>query len=82
MKFPIFASILVFCLWLAYEIRKANKNSDKSLRAFREREAKADATRKQSLDSLQYIVINDEILNLLNENFPEDSERKSAAKSS
>ncbi|MCQ2517216.1 MAG: hypothetical protein MJ119_00475 [Lachnospiraceae bacterium] len=72
MKFPIFASILVFCIWLAYEIRKANKNSDKSLRAFREREAKADATRKQSLDSLQYIVISDEILNLLNENFPEE----------
>lgn len=72
MKFPIFASILVFCIWLAYEIRKANKKSDKSLRAFREREAKADATRKQSLDSLQYIVINDEILNLLNENFPEE----------
>lgn len=72
MKFPIFASILVFCIWLAYEIRKANKKSDKSLRAFREREAKADATRKQSLDSLQYIVISDEILNLLNENFPEE----------
>ncbi|MBO4346074.1 MAG: hypothetical protein J5840_00395 [Lachnospiraceae bacterium] len=61
MIFPVFASVIVFCIWLAYEIRKSNKKGDKAEKAFWAREAEADNTRKASLDDLHYIVIPDEI---------------------
>ena len=44
MKIPFLASIIVFCIWLAYEIRKHNKNSKKTLERFWEKEEKANAT--------------------------------------
>lgn len=72
MKFPFLASIIVFCIWLAYEIHKHNKKDKKFQKDFWEREAKANATRKKSLDSLNYIVIPEEILNILSGNFPEE----------
>lgn len=61
MIFPVFASVVVFCIWLAYEIRKSNKKGEKAEKAFWAREAEADNTRKASLDDLHYIVIPDEI---------------------
>ena len=61
MIFPVFASVVVFCIWLAYEIRKSNKKGEKAEKAFWAREAEADNTRKVSLDDLHYIVIPDEI---------------------
>lgn len=61
MIFPFFASVIVFCIWLAYEIKKSNKKGDKAEKAFWAREAEADNTRKVSLDDLHYIVIPDEI---------------------
>ena len=61
MIFPFFASVVVFCIWLAYEIRKSNKKGEKATKAFWEREAEANNTRKKPLDDLHYIVIPDEI---------------------
>ncbi|MBO4775692.1 MAG: hypothetical protein J5515_03670 [Lachnospiraceae bacterium] len=61
MIFPVFASVVVFCIWLAYEIRKSNKKGDKAEKAFWAREAEADKTRKMPLDDLHYIIIPDEI---------------------
>ena len=61
MIFPVFASVVVFCIWLAYEIRKSNKKGEKAEKAFWAREAEADNTRKASLDDLHYIVIPEEI---------------------
>ncbi|MCR5846926.1 MAG: hypothetical protein K6G75_02245 [Lachnospiraceae bacterium] len=61
MIFPVFASVVVFCIWLAYEIRKSNKKGEKSEKAFWAREAEADNTRKLPLDDLHYIIIPDEI---------------------
>lgn len=72
MKFPIFASIIVFCIWLAYEIRKNNKKNIKATESFWEKEKLADSTRKKSLDDLNYIVIPQEILHLFDENIPEE----------
>ena len=61
MIFPVFASVVVFCIWLAYEIRKSNKKGDKAEKAFWAKEAEADNTRKVPLDDLHYIIIPDEI---------------------
>lgn len=76
MNFAFFASLIVFCIWLAYEIRKHNKKSKKSTEAFWQKEALADSARKQSLDNLDYIVLPPEILHLLDAEFP-DSLRES-----
>ncbi len=65
MKFPFFASVIVFCIWLAYEIRKHNKKNKKILDSFWEKENKANNTRSKSLDGLNYIEISEEIYSAL-----------------
>lgn len=62
MKFPIFASVIVFCIWLAYEIKKSTKKGNKAEKEFWDKEAAADKARKQPLDNLSYIVLPVEIL--------------------
>lgn len=57
MKIAVLASIIVFCIWLAYEIRKYNKKNKKILDSFWEKENKANNTRAKSLDGLNYIEI-------------------------
>ena len=57
MKFPFFASFLVFCLWLGYEIRKHRNIEEKANESFWDREAEANNTRRKSLDNLNYIHI-------------------------
>lgn len=57
MKIAFLASIIVFCIWLAYEIRKHNKKDKKFLDSFWEKENKANNTRAKSLDGLNYIEI-------------------------
>ena len=57
MKFPFFASFIVFCLWLGYEIHKSHKTAEKVNRSFWEKEAAANNTRRKSLDGLAYITI-------------------------
>ena len=57
MKFPLLASLLVFVVWIAYEIHKAHKKDDKFLADFWEREREADSTRRNSLADLNYITI-------------------------
>lgn len=63
MKYPIFASCIVFSLWLMYEIWKHKRKDKKYAEAFWKKEAEADATRAKPLDDLEYIVIPAEILN-------------------
>lgn len=57
MKFPFFASFIVFCIWLSYEIRKHRKLQEKSADNFWEKEIEANNTRRKSLDDLDYITI-------------------------
>ncbi len=61
MKIPFLASIIVFCIWLAYEIRKHNKKDKKIIDSFWEKEHKANNTRAKSLDGLNYIQIPEKI---------------------
>lgn len=57
MKFPFFASFIIFCVWLGYEIRKHRKRQEDCTEAFWEKERMANNTRRKSLDDLNYIVI-------------------------
>lgn len=67
MIFPFFATLIIFCIWLAYEIKKSNRKSEKAEEAFWDKEARANATRAKSLDDLHYIVIPEDVLNILKE---------------
>ncbi|MBO5341462.1 MAG: hypothetical protein J6A73_02120 [Lachnospiraceae bacterium] len=74
MNIAILASVIVFCIWLAYEIRKHNKQDKKVLDSFWEKEQKANATRAKSLDSLNYIEIPESVYNALPSPLPADLE--------
>lgn len=57
MKFPFFASFIVFCIWLGYELHKHRNQEAKANEEFWKKEAAANATRRKSLDELDYIKI-------------------------
>ncbi len=57
MKFPFFASSIVFVIWLAYELRKYNHIDKKAQSSFWEREVLANSVRRKSLENLTYISI-------------------------
>lgn len=57
MKFPFFASFIIFCIWLTYEIKKHRNIEAKSYQAFWDKEIAANNTRRKSLDNLDYIQI-------------------------
>lgn len=70
MKYPIFASFIVFLLVIGRAIRKNNRIQEKNEQSFWDRERKANSTRRQSLEHLNYIHIPFDTLptNLLLEN--------------
>lgn len=60
MNFQTFASFIIFVIfliWLQYEIKKHSRYDEKKQNEFWAKEAKANSTRKQSLDNLAYISI-------------------------
>lgn len=57
MKFPFFASFIVFVIWLSYEISKHNRLDDTANQEFWRKEHRAGRTGKKSLDGLDYITI-------------------------
>lgn len=57
MKFPFFASFIVFCIWLGYELHKQRNKEAKMDQNFWEKESEANNTRRKSLDHLDYIKI-------------------------
>lgn len=57
MKFPLFASFIVLIIWLKYEIGKSNQKERNALHDFLDRENKANSTRKQSLEHLNYVEV-------------------------
>lgn len=60
--YPIFASFILFIIFLTWSLRR-HKNDDRlKLDDFFERERKANETRKQPLDSLSYITIPENLL--------------------
>ena len=57
MKFPIFASFLVFCAFVTFITKKSSKQGMQTKEEFFEKERQANATRRQPLDNLDYITI-------------------------
>ena len=57
MRFPFFASFIVFCVWLGYELHKRRNIESKANDDFWQKEAEANNTRRKSLDQLDYIQI-------------------------
>ena len=57
MKYPIFASVVIFCLTLMYTIHRQRDKEAEEYQSFWDRETKANSTRRKSLDDLNYITI-------------------------
>lgn len=57
MKFPFFASFIVFCLWLSHQIKRQRKKEDALALSYWDREAAANNTRKKPLDDVEFITI-------------------------
>lgn len=57
MRFPFFASFIVFIIWLTYQLTRVRRLEGKQKKGFWEREAEANRTRKKPLDDLSYIQI-------------------------
>lgn len=62
MKLPIFASFIVFCLWLSYVMKRQQKKETNVNESYWAREASANQTRKKPLDDVEYITIPFEFL--------------------
>jgi len=57
MKFPIFASFILFVVWVTIEIARRNKKDSKLSEEFWNRESKANHVRKKPLTDLTFITI-------------------------
>lgn len=57
MKLPFLASFIVFIILVTYELSKHRNQEAKAMESFWEKEARANSTRRKSLDSLDYIVL-------------------------
>lgn len=71
----IFVAVLIFfMLWLSVNINRSYRKDRQTKEAFLDRETQANATRKQSLDELDYITIPLDKLPFCNENNNDFSE--------
>ena len=57
MKFPLFASFLVFIIWFSINLARVNQREAVSKQSFWDKERRANNTRRQPLDDLPYIEI-------------------------
>lgn len=57
MKYPLFASFIIFSLTLMNLIRKRRQKEEKTYRSFLDEEAAANSVRKKPLDDLELITI-------------------------
>lgn len=60
--YPIFTCVVVFCLWLRYELNKSDRQLKKQKERFLDREHEANFTRRQSLDGLHYITFSPNVI--------------------
>ena len=62
MKIALFASFIVFSLWVLYEATKRKRLHEKALQKYLDIEAQANSVRKKDLGNLTYITIPEDIL--------------------
>ena len=71
---PILFIVLIFVIWLSYEIKKSSKGSKDSSKQFWERESEALLTPRKSLDDINFITIPENILPPVDFEIPADCE--------
>lgn len=64
---PLFVFFAIFVAWLSYKIKKSNRIMSDNSQAFWENESKANSTRKQSLDNLDYIRFSKDCIPWMND---------------
>lgn len=75
MKYPFFATFLLFIIVFNIAVRLRNRSTDNADEAFRERESAANAVRRKSLSDLSYVTLSLEGLPVtLSESLPEAAE--------
>lgn len=57
MKFPALATVILFCIWLHFTLKKNSNKEAQIKKEFWDRESEANNVRKKSLDDLDYITI-------------------------
>ncbi len=57
MKYPLFASFIIFCLTFMHMLRKRREKESGTYQNFLDEEARANSTRRKSLDDLDLITI-------------------------
>ena len=57
MKFPLFASFIVFIIWLTFQLSKGSRLDEAQRQAFWDKEYRANNTRRKPLDDLAYITV-------------------------
>ena len=62
MKIPVFGLVMIFVIWLSYELKKHSKEDAKVHKDFWERERKSGFIPKRSTSDIQYITITESIL--------------------
>lgn len=62
MKFPLFASFILFTIWFAFARTRRERKDNATKQSFWEKERQANNTRRKSLDDLPYIRISYESL--------------------
>lgn len=66
--YPFLFMIILITVWINYRCRKPNNSSDEANKAFWEKEAKANSTRRKSIDKLDYITIDEKIIPFIETN--------------
>ncbi|MCM1254114.1 MAG: hypothetical protein NC321_14945 [Clostridium sp.] len=64
MKFPLFASFIVFIIWFTINLARYDRKDNAIKQSFWEKERRANNTRRQPLDDLPYIRISAESLHV------------------
>src|SRR5574344_3082505 len=59
---PILTCVIVFTIWLQYELKKHTRKDANDTKNFFENESKANSLRKKPIDSLNYITISEKSL--------------------
>lgn len=65
MHYETFLIVIIFVVWLKYELGKSSRHQKKNNDSYWEREQKANSIRKKSTDSLNYITVSEKSLPFL-----------------
>lgn len=62
MKIPVFGLVMIFVIWLTYELKKHTKAEERTSREFWERESKSGFIPRKSTSDIKYLTITEEFL--------------------